>query len=266
MLNFKPTFLFSSFTFIKRLFSSSPCSKRVVSSVYLRLLIFLLAILIPGCASSSLEFSTLYSAYKLNKQSDNIQPWCTPFPICNQSVVLCPILTVSWPAYRLLRRQFRWSGIPISWRNFQFVVIYSVNGFRMVNKAEVAVFWKSLVFPMIQWMLAIWSLVPLPFLNPAWTFGSSQFMSCWSLAWRILRITLLAYEMSAILWYFEHSLALPFFGIEMKSFYQSCCHNWGFQICWHIEFNTFTASSFRIWNSSTGIPSPPLALFIMMLP
>ena len=48
--------------------------------------------------------------------------------------------------------------------------------------------------------------------------------------------------------------------------FQSCGHHWVFQICWHIECRTFTASSFRIWNSSTGIPSPPLALFIVMLP
>ena len=48
--------------------------------------------------------------------------------------------------------------------------------------------------------------------------------------------------------------------------FQSCGHFWVFQICWHIECSTFTASSFRIWNSSTGIPSPPLALFIVMLP
>ena len=48
--------------------------------------------------------------------------------------------------------------------------------------------------------------------------------------------------------------------------FQSCGYCWAFQICWHIECSTFTASSFRIWNSSTGIPSPPLALFIMMLP
>ena len=48
--------------------------------------------------------------------------------------------------------------------------------------------------------------------------------------------------------------------------FQSCSLCWVFQICWHIECNTFTASSFRIWNSSTGIPSPPLALFIVMLP
>ena len=48
--------------------------------------------------------------------------------------------------------------------------------------------------------------------------------------------------------------------------FQSCDHCWIFQICWHIECSTFTASSLRIWNSSTEIPSPPLALFIVMLP
>ena len=48
--------------------------------------------------------------------------------------------------------------------------------------------------------------------------------------------------------------------------FQSCGHCWVFQICWHIECSTFTASSFKIWNSSTGIPSPPLALFVVMLP
>ena len=119
MLSFKPTFSLS-FTFIKRRFSSSLFSAiRVVSSAYLRLLIFLPAILIPACASSSPVFLTMYSAYKLNKQGDNIQPWHTPFPIWNQSVVPCPVLTVaSWPAYRLLRRQVRWSDISISFRIF----------------------------------------------------------------------------------------------------------------------------------------------------
>ena len=48
--------------------------------------------------------------------------------------------------------------------------------------------------------------------------------------------------------------------------FQSCGHCWVLQICWHTECSTFTASSFRIWNSSTRIPSPPLALFIVMLP
>ena len=59
------------------------------SSAYLRLLMFLLAILIPACCSSSAAFRMMYSAYKLNKQGDNIQPRCTPFPIWNQSVVPC---------------------------------------------------------------------------------------------------------------------------------------------------------------------------------
>ena len=120
---------------------------------------------------------------------------------------------------------------------------------------------------MTQWMLAIWSLVPLPFLNPAWTSGSSWFTNCWCLTWRILRITLLVCEMSATVCYFEHSLVLPFFETGMKTdLFQSCGHCWVFPLYWHIECSTLTASSFRIWNSSTGIPSPPLALFVVMLP
>ena len=108
MLSFKPAFSLSSFTFIKRLFiSSSLSSLRVVSSAYLRLLIFLPAILIPAYASSSPAFHMMYSAYKLNKQGDNIQPWHTPFPVWNQSV-RCPVLTIaSWPEYKFLKR---WSG------------------------------------------------------------------------------------------------------------------------------------------------------------
>ena len=75
MLSFKSTFSLSSFTFIKRLFSSSSVSAiKVVSFAYLRLLIFLPAILIPVCVSSSPGFLMMYSAYKFNKQGDNIQP------------------------------------------------------------------------------------------------------------------------------------------------------------------------------------------------
>ena len=144
-------------------------------------------------------------------------------------------------------------------QNFpQFVVIYIVKGFGIDDKGEVDVFWNSLAFSMIQQMLAIWSLAPLPFLNPAWTSGSSWFTYCWSLTWRILSITLLACEMSTI--YGSLNILWTAF------LFQSCGHYWVFQICWHIECSTFTASSFRIWNSSTGIPSPPLALFVVMLP
>ena len=71
MLNLKPTFSFSSFTLYKMLFSSLLTTIRVLSA-YLRLLIFLPAILIPACASSSPAFLMMCSAYKLNKQGDNI--------------------------------------------------------------------------------------------------------------------------------------------------------------------------------------------------
>ena len=112
MLSFKPTFSLSSFTFIKRLLSSSLLSAiRVVSSAYLRLLIFLPAILIPACASSSPSFLLMYSAYKWNKHGDNIQPWRTPFPIWNQSVVPYPVLT--WPC-------FLTCNLPLNcWKNLE---------------------------------------------------------------------------------------------------------------------------------------------------
>ena len=84
MLGFKTASSLSSFTSIKSLFSSSSLSViRVVTSAYLRLLIFLLEILIPAYASSSPAFLMMYSACQLNKHGDNIQPWHTPFPIWN---------------------------------------------------------------------------------------------------------------------------------------------------------------------------------------
>ena len=137
----------------------------------------------------------------------------------------------------------------------------------VVSKAEVDVFLELSCFLMIKQMLVIWSLVPLPFQNPVWTSGSSWYMYCWSQAWRIFSITLLVCGMSTIAQWFEHSLALLFFGVGMKTdLFQACGHFWVFQICWHVECSTFTASSFRIWNSSTGIPSPPLTLFVVIFP
>ena len=123
------------------------------------------------------------------------------------------------------------------------------------EKWQFPVLWPLLSFPT---QLAFW--------NPACTSESSQFTYCWSLVWRVLIITLLACEMSSIVQLFEHSLALPFFGMGLKTdLFQSCGHCWVFQICWHIECSTFTASSFRIWNNSAGIPSP-LGFFVVMLP
>ena len=107
-------------------------------------------------------------------------------------------------ATREVRRQVKWSGIPIS-KNFpQFVVIHRVKDFTVVSEAEVDIF---LEFPCVFYDptdVGNWYLVPLPFLNPAWTYGSSRFTYCWSLAWRILSITLLVCEMSAIVQFFEY--------------------------------------------------------------
>ena len=97
----------------------------------------------------------MHSAYKLNKQGDNIQPWGTPFPIWNQSVVPCRVLTVAfWPAYIFIRRQVRWFCVPLSWRIFQFVVIHTVKGFGIVNKAKVDVFSGTLL--LFPWSSTCW--------------------------------------------------------------------------------------------------------------
>ena len=102
-------------------------------------------------------------------------------------------------------------------KNFQvFVVVHTVKGFAIVNKAEVDVFLEFSCFLDDTTMLAIWSLVPLPFLKPPWTSGSSKFTYYWSLVWRILSITLLVCEMNAIVQYLGilwHCLSL---GLEWK--------------------------------------------------
>ena len=148
-------------------------------------------------------------------------------------------------------------------KNFpQILVIHIVKGFSIVSEAEIDVFLELPCFlhdPMNVGKLNSGSSV---FLKPGlyiWV------MHCWSLAWRILSRTLLACEMSAIVGYFIHSLACPSLGLEWKLF-QSCGHCWIFQICWHTECRILTSSSFRIWNSSTGIPSFPQALFAVTFP
>ena len=140
MLSFKPTFSLSSFIFIKRLFNSSSfCAIRVVSSAYLRLLLFLPAILIPACASSS-PFQTMYSAYKLNKQwqytaltysFSYLEPVC-----CSMSGSKCCFLTctqISQEAGKMFYYSHLFKNFP------QFVVNHS-QGFGIVNKAEIDVF------------------------------------------------------------------------------------------------------------------------------
>ena len=137
MLNFKPAFSVLSFTLSKRLFSSCWLSAvREVSSAYMRLLPFLPPILILACDLSSPAFCMMYSAWKLNKQSANMQPCHTSFPILNQSVVPCPVLTVaSWLAHRFIRRH-----IPTSLRIFHSLSWSTQSKALVVNETQVDVF------------------------------------------------------------------------------------------------------------------------------
>ena len=141
--------------------------------------------------------------------------------------------------------------------------IYTVKGFGIVNKAEIDVFLELSCFfddPVNVGHLISGSSAFSKTSFNIWKFTVHILLKA---GWRILSITLLLCEMSAIVWQFEHSLALPFFVIGIKTdLFQSRGHCWVFQICWHIECSTFTASSFRIWNNSTRIPSPPLAFNI----
>ena len=177
------------------------------------------------------------------------------------------VLTVpSWPAYRLFKRKIRWSDHLL--KNFpQFIVINTVKGFAIVNKAEIDIFLELSCFfndpadvgnlvsgssDLFKYSSNIWQFLVHVLLKPGLENFEHYFASMWD-------------ECNCVLaWVF---FGIAFFEIGMKSdFFQSCGHCWVFQICWHIECGTFTASSFRIWNTSTGIPSPPLALFIVMFP
>ena len=167
----------------------------------------------------------MYSAYKLNKQGDNIQPWCTPFPIWNQSIVPCPVVTVaSWPAYRFLKRQVRWFGITISFRIFQFIVIHTVKGFGIVNKAEIDVFLELSCF----------------FYDPAdvgnLISGSSAFSKTSLNIWKFTVHVLLKPGLENFECYFNSvwdecncAVVWAFFGIP---FLQDWNENWLFPVLW----------------------------------
>ena len=130
------------------------------------------------------------------------------------------VLTVdSWPAYRYLRRYVRWSGIPISFRIFQIVVIHIVKGFGIINKAEVDIFLELSCFfydPMdVGNLISGSSAFSKSSLN-IWKFSVYH---CWSLIWRILSISLLACEqLCSSLNIFPHCLCL---GLEWKLTFSS---------------------------------------------
>ena len=132
----------------------------------------------------------MYSAYKLNKQGDNIQPWPTPFPIWNQSVVPCPVLTIaSWVAYRFSRDR---SGGLVFPSLSEFSTVYCDP--QSVNKAEIDVFLKLFSFfhdpadvgnlisgssPFPKTSLNIWKLTVHLLLKPGLENFEHYFTSVW---------------------------------------------------------------------------------------
>ena len=181
MLSFKPTFSLSSFTFIKRLFNSSLLSAiRVVSSAYLRLLIFSPAVLILACTSSSPTFYMMYSAYKLNKQwqyTALIYSFPNLEPVhCSVSCSSCCFFTctqVSQEAGKVFWYSHLFKNFP------QIVLIHTVKSFGIVNDTEVDVFLEFFCF--FYDPKGVGSLIcgSSPFskssLNPLQVFGSWTF-------------------------------------------------------------------------------------------
>ena len=142
-------------------------------------------------------------------------------------------------------------------KNFsQFVVIHTVKGFGIVNKAEIDVFLELSCF--FDDPMDVGNLIS----------GSSAFSKSSLNIWKFTVHILLKPGLENFEQYFasvwdECNCAeeWTFFGIGKKTdLFQSWGRCWIFQICWQIECSTFTASSLRIWKSSTGIPSPPLAI------
>ena len=147
----------------------------------------------------------------------------------------------------------------------QFVVIHTVKSFGVVSKEDVFLELSCFFYDPVDVgnlisgssafskpSLNIWKFSVHVLLKPSLENLEHYFARVWD-------------ECNcAVIWTF---FGIAFLGIRMKTdLFQSCDHCWVFQICWHIECSTFTASTFRIWSSSAGIPSPPLALFIMMPP
>ena len=146
-------------------------------------------------------------------------------------------------------------------------MIHTVKGFGIVNKAGIDVFMELSSFfddtvdvgnlisgssAFFKTSLNTWSFTVHVLLRPGLENFEHYFTSVWDewnceVVWAVFVI--------AFPWDWNKNWPFPVL-----------CHYWVFQICWHVECSTFIASSFRIWNSSTGIPSPPLALFVVMLP
>ena len=181
--------------------------------------------------------------------------------MCSSNCCFFPCIQISHEAGRVVWHSHLLKNFP------QFVVIHTVKGFRVFNEAEVHVFLEFFCF--------LYDLTDVSNLIS----GSSAFSKSSLNIWKFLIHILLKPSLENFEHYFtsvwdEYNCVVvwAFFGIALlwdwndNWAFQSCGHCWVLQICRHIECSTLTAPSFRIWNSSAGIPSLLLALFIVMLP
>ena len=173
------------------------------------------------------------STDKLNKKADNTQPWHNHFPLLNQSIVPCPNLTIaSWPTYRFLRRQAKWSDIPISENFPQFVVIYT-KCFTVVTKAKVDVF---LEFPCFFYVTAY---------SGNLISGSSAFSKSILCIWKFLVHVLLkpslkdsGHYLASMFNKCKFMVVGTFFGIALLWDWNE---NWSFPVLWPLfSFPKFT--------------------------
>ena len=239
----------------------------MVSSAYLRLLIFLLTILIPACASSSPAFHMMCSAYKLNKQGDiytqvytqvtgytalmyafpNLKPVHCSMSGSNGCFLTC--IQISQEVGRVVFHSYLFKNFA------QFLVIHTVKDFSVVNEAEFAcvlydpmdvanLISGSSVFPQLS--LYIWKFMVHVLQKPSLKDFEHNLANMWN------------EHNCTVVWIF---FDIHFFGIRMKTdLFQFCGHCWVFWICWHTVCNTLIALYFRIWNNSAIISLPPLAL------
>ena len=158
MLSFKPALSLSSFTSIKSFlmrFLFTFCHNRGVICIsvnwYFSQQSWFQIVLRPASTSSSTSFHMMYSAYKLNKQGANIQPWCTPFPIWNQSIFPCCFLICT----KVSQEADKTTWYSHLLKNFsQFAVIHTIKGFIIVNEAKVDVF--SGILLLFLWSNRCW--------------------------------------------------------------------------------------------------------------
>ena len=209
-------------------------------------------------------FLMMNSTYKFNKQGEYtaltyffsyLEPVC-----CSMSSSNCCFLTciqISPEAGQVVWYSHLFQNFP------QFIVIHTVKGFGIVNKAEIDVFLELSCFlndpadvgnlisgssAFSKSSLNIWKFSVHILLKPGLDNFEHYFTSVWdecncAVVWTFFGIV--------FLWDWNENWPFP------TDLFQSCGHCWVFQICWHIECSTLKASSFRIWNSSTGTPSPP---------